>query len=57
MTPGYNHMFYLLCLVVVLLIFHLGFEGGNSVMISPVPGHFFHFLKRPIIAPTASGLC
>ena len=34
-----NHMFSLLCPFVVLDVPHLGFEGGNLVLITPVPGH------------------
>ena len=34
-----NHMFPLLCLFVVLVVSHLGFEDENLVLIALVPGH------------------
>ena len=34
-----NHMFSLLCLFVVLVVSHLGFEDRNLVLIARVPGH------------------
>ena len=34
-----NHMFPLLCLFVVLVVSHLGFEDENLVLIARVPGH------------------
>ena len=33
-----NRMFYLLCPCVVLVVSHLGFKGGDLVLIAPVPG-------------------
>ena len=38
-----NNMFSLLCPFVVSFVSHLGFKGGNLVLIAPVPGHFFPF--------------
>ena len=38
-----NHMLSLLCLFVVLVVSILCFEGGNLVLIAPVPGHCFPF--------------
>ena len=37
-------MFSLVCLFVVLVVSHLGFEGGTLVLIAPGPGHCFPFL-------------
>ena len=37
-----KHMFSLLCPFVVLVVSHLGFNDGNSVLIAPVPGHCFN---------------
>ena len=42
-----NHMFSLLCLFVVLVVSHLGFKGGNLVLIAPVPGQCFPFPFEP----------
>ena len=39
-----NHMFSLLCLFVVLVVSHLGFEDGNLVLTAPVLGHCFVLL-------------
>ena len=36
-----NHMISLLCIFVVLVVSHLGFDDGNLVLIAPVPGHCF----------------
>ena len=38
-----NHMFPLLCIFVVSVVSHLGFEDGTFVLITPVPGHCFPF--------------
>ena len=34
-----NHMFPLLCLFVVLVVYHLGFEDEHLVLIARVPSH------------------
>ena len=34
-----NHTFGLLCLFVDFVVFHLGFEYENSILIASVPGH------------------
>ena len=44
-----THMFSLLCLFVVLVVSHLGFEGGNLVLISPVPGHCLPFAFKVFV--------
>ena len=36
-----NHLFSLLCLIVVSVVSHLGFEDANLVLIVSVPGHYF----------------
>ena len=36
-------MFSLFCPFVVLIVYHLGFKGGNFVLIGPVPDHCFPF--------------
>ena len=40
---SFNHVFTLLCPFIVLAVSHLGFKGGNLVLIVPVPGHWFPF--------------
>ena len=41
-----NHMFPLLCLFVVLVVSHVGFEDGNMFLIAPVPGVSFRHGKE-----------
>ena len=38
-----HHIFSLLCLFVVLVVSHFGFEGGNRIKIAPVPGRCLSF--------------
>ena len=44
-----NHMFSLLYLFVVLVVSHLGFEGGNLNLIAPFPGHCLPFTAIAIV--------
>ena len=37
------HVFFELCLLVILLISHFGFEGETLVLVAPVPGHCLPF--------------
>ena len=45
-----KHMSSLLCLFVDLVVSHLGFKGGNFVLIVPVPGHVtaYHYANKPM---------
>ena len=38
-----NRMFSLLCLFVVLVVSHFGFEDRTLVLIASVPGHCLYF--------------
>ena len=37
---GQPYMFFVLCIFVILLVSHFGFEDGTEVLMAPVPGHY-----------------
>ena len=40
LTPlGWPYILFVLCLFVILVVSHIGFEGGNWLLIPQVPGH------------------
>ena len=38
-----NHVLFILCLFIILDVFHFDFEGGTLVLIAPVPGYWLPF--------------
>ena len=40
---GLPNVSFVLCVFVILVISHFGFEGETLVLIAPVPGHCLHF--------------